>query len=263
MLVVRAKADEKQLSFAGSWYFYSMFLHDRSHQIEQLDNFELSGTKLRRTLRELGLINRLFGNVRMVKRSIWREMKKANLNQATIVDLGCGGGDLLAALAQSAERKGYELQLIGIDGNPASLSFAEERYAKLKVIRFQEADIGQPEFQVPPCDFLISSHFLYHLPDQELPAFLQKQLKRVRQAAIFSELDRHFIALQLFKFVSLLLGFSKMTRQDGQTAVRRAFRRKELVDILQRTSFVHYRLAYKWAFRHLLTIYCSHDDLSQ
>ncbi|NET31464.1 MAG: methyltransferase domain-containing protein [Cyanothece sp. SIO1E1] len=240
-----------------------MFLQDRSHQTEQLDDFELSGAKLHRTLRELGLINRLFGNVRTVKNAIWREMEKARLDKATIVDLGCGGGDLLAALAQSAEKKGYELQLIGIDGNPASLSFAEERYAKLKVIHFQQADIGQAEFQVPPCDFLISSHFLYHLPDQEMPGFLQKQLKQVKYAAIFSELDRHFIALQLFKFVSLLLGFSKMTRQDGQTAVKRAFRKRELAEILQKTSFVNYRLAYKWAFRHLLTIYCTHDDLSK
>ncbi len=240
-----------------------MFLHARSHQTEQLDDFELSGIKLQRTLRELGLINRLFGNVRIVKNAIWREMEKARLEKATIVDLGCGGGDLLAALAQSAEKKGYQLRLIGIDGNPASLSFAEERYTSLKTVRFQQADIRQPDFQVPPCDFLISSHFLYHFPDEELPDFLHKQLKRVRRVAIFSELDRHFLALQLFKFVSLLLGFSKMTRQDGQTAVRRAFRRRELVKILQKTSYVKYRLAYKWAFRHLLTIYCIHDDLSK
>lgn len=92
---------------------------------------------------------------------------------------------------------------------------------------------------------------------------MQKQLKQVRQAALFSELDRHIVALQLFKFVSLLLGYSKMTRQDGQTAVRRAFRQAELKLILQKTPYSHYRLSYKWAFRHLLTIYCTHDDLPQ
>lgn len=239
-----------------------MFLQDRSHQIEQLDNFELSGAKLHRTLRELGLINRMFGNVRLVKQAIWREMEKSNLRKAKIVDLGCGGGDLLAAIARAAAQKGYEMELIGIDGNPASLSFAAQRFGNLAGLYFQQADIGQADFRIPSCDFLISSHFLYHFPDSELPTFLQKQLKQVRQAAIFSELDRHFIALQLFKFVSLLLGFSKMTRQDGQTAVRRAFRRNELIEILRKSSFAKYSLAYKWAFRHLLTIYCSHDNLS-
>lgn len=263
MIFFQVKGDEKRRAFAVSWYFCCMFLHDRSHQNEQLDNFHLSGTKLHRTLRELGLINRLFGNVRTVRSAIWREMEKASLEKATIVDLGCGGGDLLAALAKAAAQKGLALQLIGIDGNPASLSYAKERYGKIEALRFQEADISRSDFQVPPCDFLISSHFLYHFHDAELPDFLQKQLKGVRRAAIFSELDRHFIALQLFKFVSLLLGFSKMTRQDGQTAVRRAFRSGELVAILKKTSFVNYSLAYKWAFRHLLTIYCSHDDLSQ
>ncbi len=253
----------KNYRFAGSFYFCCMFLIDRSHQIEQLDNFELSGSKLHHTLEELGLINRLFGNVRIVKQAIWREMEKLKLEKAKIVDLGCGGGDLLAAIAQSGKKKGYELELIGIDGNPASLSFAKQRFDQLGNLHFQRADIGQADFMVPSCDFLISSHFLYHFSDTELPAFLQKQLKGVRRAAIFSELDRHFLALQLFKFVSLLLGFSTMTRQDGQTAVRRAFRRKELQQILLQTSFAEYQLAYKWAFRHLLTIYTSYDDLSK
>lgn len=240
-----------------------MFLKERSDHVEQLDNFELSGPVLHRTLKELGYINRLFGNIKTVKQAIWKEMDRAQLQRATIVDLGCGGGDLLIALAQSAAQKGYDLQLIGIDGNPASLSFAKAHQPSLSSISFQQADISQPDFIIPACDFLISSHFLYHFPNAELPTFLQKQLKNVGRAAIFSELDRHFLALQLFKFVSLLLGFSKMTRQDGQTAVRRAFRRRELQQILQQTSFAKYRLAYKWAFRHLLTIYTSHDDLSK
>lgn len=233
-----------------------MFLKHRSHSVEQLDNFELQGPILQKTLRELSRINRLFGNIKTLKRAIWLEIDKAKLQKATIVDLGCGGGDVLAALARSAKRKGYELKLIGIDGNPASLAFAEAQHATFSNLTFQRADISLPTFQVPTCDFLISSHFLYHFADEELPSFLQKQLKGVRTAAIFSELDRHFIALPLFKFVSLLLGFSKMTRQDGQTAVKRAFRSKELRSILQKTTFTHYHLAYKWAFRHLLTIYC-------
>ncbi len=240
-----------------------MFLKDRSHHAEQLDNFDLRGPVLHQTLRELGQINRLFGNIKTVEKAIWREVEAAKLRKATIVDLGCGGGDLLAALAQTAMQKGYEVELIGIDGNPASLSFAKEHNGHPSSLSYQQADISHPDFLIPTCDFLISSHFLYHFQDEELPAFLHKQLKRVRRAAIFSELDRHFIALHLFKFVSLLLGFSKMTRRDGQTAVRRAFRRKELRQILKQTSFTHYRLAYKWAFRHLLTIYCSHDNLSK
>lgn len=242
-------------------YFCRMFLKDRSQQTEQLDNFALTGTQLQKTLSELGHINWLFGNTRTLKRAIRKEIQRARIQQVTIVDLGCGGGDVLAAIAADATNRDYSVRLIGIDGNPASLAFAKAQWDSIENLEFLEADILSASFQLPKCDFLISSHFLYHFKDENLPPFLHKQLKRVQYGAIFSELDRHFLALQLFKFVSLLLGYSKMTRQDGQTAVRRAFRQKELQHILQSTHFSQYHLAYKWAFRHLLTIYCSHDDL--
>jgi len=232
-----------------------MFLQERLHQAEQLDNFELSGPALRRTLLELQRINYLFGNVRTLSNAVMKEIENLQIATVKIIDLGCGSGDVLAAIARKARRKGITVELCGIDGNPHSLAFGRECWAAFPELQFQEEDIMADEFTLPACDILISSHFLYHFPDETLVSFLNKQLQAVGHAAIFSELDRHFLALHLFKFVSLLLGFSPITRKDGQTAVRRAFRQKELAQIVAKVEFKRSRLQYKWAFRHLLSIY--------
>lgn len=182
-----------------------------------------------------------------------------NKEATTIVDLGCGSGDVLAAIAKKARMRKQVVRLIGLDANPNSLAFAEKCWPDYSELSFQQADIMAADFRLPPCDILISSHFLYHFTDQALQSFLQEQLQFVRHAAIFSELERHFLALHLFKIVSLLLGFSPMTRQDGQRAVRRSFKRIEIDKILQSLSRVKIELQSKWAFRHLVTIYPRDD----
>lgn len=232
-----------------------MFLQERLHQAEQLDNFELSGPALGRTLLELQRINSLFGNVRTLSGAVMETIESLGLSSVKIVDLGCGSGDVLAAIARKAGRKGITVELLGIDGNANSLAFGQECWSTYPNLEFLAADILSDTFMLPPCDILISSHFLYHFPDEELVTFLNKHLQTVSHAAIFSELDRHFLALHLFKFVSLLLGFSPITRKDGQTAVRRAFRQEELAQIVDQLEFTNSRLQYKWAFRHLLSIY--------
>ncbi|MEZ5042759.1 MAG: methyltransferase domain-containing protein [Saprospiraceae bacterium] len=232
-----------------------MFLNNRIHQPEQLDDFKLDGPILYQSLRELQRINHLFGNVRTLSQAVMAQLGPFRGKEVTIIDLGCGSGDVLAAIAKKARKQQQAVQLIGMDANPNSLAFAKKCWAAYPELSFLQTDIMSPLFQLPPCDLLLSSHFIYHFEDEALQQFLQKQLRAVRYAAIFSELDRHFLALHLFKFVSLLLRFSPMTRRDGQTAIKRAFKQAELKKIIQTLALSKMDLQYKWAFRHLLTIY--------
>ena len=230
-------------------------LKHRSLEAEQLDNLQVAGSELRRTLMELKRINRLVGNTAAICKAVLRIARQEDRKTLRIVDLGCGGGDILLAVAKTLEYAGIKADLIGFEGNPNSVQFANEAAAGRTDIQFQHADILAPDFLCPPCDLVISSHFLYHLDDESLIQFFHRQQPRVRTAWILGELQRSMFAHILFRLVSPLLNLSHLSRKDGLLAIQRAFRREELVHIFQQCPFSHYSIKWIWSFRYVITLY--------
>jgi 2-polyprenyl-3-methyl-5-hydroxy-6-metoxy-1,4-benzoquinol methylase len=225
-------------------------LRNRSHHSERLDNLDLKGESLTKTLDGLSVINSFFGNKSHTLKSI-QELSNKNRIE-TIVDLGCGGGDNLRAIAKWFQLQKKEVKLIGIDGNKNSLEYSKEKAGFQ--IEYIQADILSSEFQIPTCDVLISSHFVYHFSDDELIAFLLKTKQNVNIAIVFSELQRSTIAYSLFKIFGFLMPFSNMVKQDGLLAIKRSFTRKELEEILKKAKIKDYSLQWKWWFRFILVI---------
>jgi 2-polyprenyl-3-methyl-5-hydroxy-6-metoxy-1,4-benzoquinol methylase len=95
---------------------------------------------------------------------------------------------------------------------------------------------------------------MYHFSDDELILFLEKAQTKVSDKIIFSELERNSLAYFLFKVGSIFLPFSKMVKQDGLKAVRRSFKKNELISICKRAGIDTYSVKWKWAFRLLVSI---------
>lgn len=200
---------------------------------EKLDDHELSGEKLRKTLRHLAWINKLLGNYTSVRKELFGMARNFPTDRPLrVVDLGCGGGDLICHLHQKAKKKGINLEFIGIDKNPNTLQYAREKTVNNDSIQFLEADILSADFIVPPCDFLISSHFVYHFGDLELKRFLNRNMQHVSQGLIFSELRRSGLSYRLFFFLGPLLFPGSHTVSDGLIAIRRAFTTAEVNAIM-------------------------------
>jgi 2-polyprenyl-3-methyl-5-hydroxy-6-metoxy-1,4-benzoquinol methylase len=229
-------------------------MSERSYKIEKLDNFALQGETLRKALQSLAWINRWFGNYQAVIKAI-HTIDKTTDKPLTIVDLGCGGGDLMLAVAKSLQKRKIKFAITGIDGNANSLVFAQQHCAKFKEINFLQADILQNNFIVGPCDILISSHFMYHFADEMLVDFLKKNLPAVSRAIIFSELTRSRFAITLFKLSNFLLPISTLAKQDGLLAIKRSLNKKEWLTILQQAGIGTHRLQRVPMFRLLLTIF--------
>ncbi len=165
--------------------------------------------------------------------------------------MGCGGGDNLRKISSWINKQKREITFIGIDGNEQSLQYAK---SKDRSINYQKADILNKDFELPFCDVLMSSHFIYHFPDDELVEFLKRATKKVNTAIVFSELQRSSIAYTLFKVFGFLMPFPKMVKQDGLLAIKRSFKRKELEAILKKAGIKDYSLQWKWWFRFILVI---------
>ena len=221
-------------------------LNKRSHIIEDLDNFDFQGKELEKTLDGLCKINRWFGNTNQTLRFVQTEIKENQVK--TIVDLGCGGGDNLRAIAQWCEANDKQVKLIGIDGNKYILEYAKSKGHE--GINYIQADVLSPDFEIPPCDLLMSSHFMYHFEDEELVKFLKKAKQKTKRKVFFSELERNIFAFLLFTFIGV--AFGRIVKSDGLKAIKRAFRKKELETILRRSGFQHFSVQRKIWFRLLV-----------
>ena len=225
----------------------------RSSEKEQMDNLELSGEELNKTLSGLSAINKYLGNTSITVKSVKKEILKTK-KTLKIIDLGCGGGDNLRAIAEWCRKNDQPIELLGIDGNNNILEFAQKQNNSQIIIKYQKADILNSDFTLPTCDIMISSHFMYHFSDTEIVDFLQKAKKNIAIKIIFSELQRSYFAYTLFRIGVLFLPLSDIVKQDGLLAVKRAFTKKELVSILELIEFTEYKIKWKWAFRFLISI---------
>jgi 2-polyprenyl-3-methyl-5-hydroxy-6-metoxy-1,4-benzoquinol methylase len=228
-------------------------MKSRLTESEKLDDLSLQGEPLHKALQSLAWINRWFGNHSSVIKAI-HALYNEQPKPLRIIDLGCGGGDLILTVAQSLERQKIEFSITGIDGNANSLAYAQKKCAAFKEIDFLQADILSNKFSIQPCDMLISSHFIYHFTDGKLVDFFKNNVAAVSTAIIFSELERNVLALRLFKFSSFLLPISKLAKQDGLLAIKRSFNKKEWSTILQQAGISRYNLITVPVFRILLTI---------
>lgn len=230
-----------------------MNLKNRLLQKEQLDNLSLSGKTLEQTLKSLSLINGIFGNHRYLAKSVLNYCKENNFEKIKIIDLGCGIGDSMNYLHSELSKKGIRSTMIGIDGNPSTVEFATQKFGNSE-LQFITQDILDPNFEIPDCNLLISSHFIYHFNDNELQSFLLKIKQNNCKEIILSELRRNHFAYILFSMASLVLPISKLAKEDGLIAIRRAFTIEEITTILKPLKFNNYSIQKKPWFRMIVNI---------
>lgn len=210
---------------------------------EQLDDFDLQGEVLHQTLKSLAWINKWLGNHQSISKAVRKVFKGKNKDREFhIVDLGCGGGDVLRMLAKKLSKRGYACKFTGIDGNPHTLAYAKALSNQFPQIDYLQADILSPEFSIPSCDLLISSHFLYHFEAQSMVRFLKQNLRKVGIAFFNSGLERNKIALLLFQTFSWMMPVNQLARTDGRLAIKRAFTFSELQEVLSQIPDIHFQL---------------------
>ena len=229
------------------------FLVDTSHrssEMEIMDDFTMEGVLFRDTLDKLEIINRFLGGNSVTIKGLKKLLKNQSKNKTiTIVDLGCGNGDVLRDVSKFGRKNNYSFKLIGIDANPAAIDYARELSKEYSELSFKTIDILSEDFKKQSYDVVLCTLFLHHLKNEELISFLKTTTDKAKIGVVVNDLHRHKLAYYLFKLIGFFIK-NKMVRQDGLTSVLRAFKRKDLENIAKEIK-VHFSIEWKWAFRYL------------
>ena len=140
----------------------------------------------------------------------------------TVVDVGSGFGDMVRKIDRWAVRRGFKVDLTGVDQNPLSARAAEEVTALGRPIRFVAANIFayQPPSQV---DIVISSLMTHQMGDTSLIRFLSWMEANAAIGWFVNDLRRSALAYHLFYVTSRVLGFHEFVRNDGPISIACAF----------------------------------------
>tara|TARA_B100000780_G_scaffold179623_1_gene125910 strand:- start:369 stop:1091 length:723 start_codon:yes stop_codon:yes gene_type:complete len=229
------------------------FLVDTSHrstEMEIMDDFTMKGVIFRDTLDKLEIINRFLGGNTVTINGLKKLLKNQSKNKTiTIVDLGCGHGDILRDVAKFGRKNNYSFNLIGIDANFAAIEYAKELSKEYSELSFKTMDIFSEDFKKQSYDVVLCTLFLHHFKNEELISFLKNTIHKATIGVVVNDLHRHKLAYYLFKLIGFFIK-NKMVREDGLTSVLRAFKRKDLENISTKIK-AHFSIQWKWAFRYL------------
>ena len=229
------------------------FLVDTSHrssEMEIMDDFTMEGALFRDTLDKLEIINRFLGGNSVTINGLKNLLKNQSKNKTiTIVDLGCGNGDILRDVAKFGRKNNYSFNLTGIDANLAAIEYAKELSKEYSELSFKTIDVLSEDFKKQSYDVVLCTLFLHHFKNEELISFLKTTTNKATIGVVVNDLHRHKLAYYLFKFIGFFIK-NKMVRQDGLTSVLRAFKREDLENIAKEIK-VHFSIQWKWAFRYL------------
>ncbi|WP_438989414.1 methyltransferase domain-containing protein [Polaribacter sp.] len=225
----------------------------RTDKEELMDDFSIGGDLLRDTLDKLEKINRWLGGNKVTVNGLKALLKNHPKEQKiTIVDIGCGHGDILRDVAKFGRKEGYKFKLIGVDANSAAIDYANELSMEYPELSFKTQDIFSKDFKSETFDVVIATLFLHHFKEEQLVSFLKNTIKQTKIGMVVNDLHRHTLAYYLFLLLSIFIS-NKMIIEDGLTSILRGFKRDDLEKISSKIN-VTPQISWKWAFRFLWII---------
>jgi 2-polyprenyl-3-methyl-5-hydroxy-6-metoxy-1,4-benzoquinol methylase len=209
-----------------------------------MDDLDCHGEVVDQTLRELEVINRLLGGDYVTIDGI-KQLAGAN-KSLVICDCGCGGGDLAMKIVAWGKEKGLELKVEGIDANPHIVDYARRKYTD---VIFEALNVFSNEFRQKKYDIITATLFVHHFSNEELVDLFSSMRSQARIGVVINDIHRHYLSYHSIRWLTRFFSKSAMVKFDAPLSVRRAFKRRELIEILSKAGISNYSLRWKWAFR--------------
>ncbi|WP_262346280.1 methyltransferase domain-containing protein [Microbacterium testaceum] len=195
-----------------------------------MDDPDCDPRALAATYRRFDVVNRLVSAWGHVYRTRVRPELRALGRPARVLDLGCGGGDVVVRLAALAARDGLEVEWVGADPDPRAREAARER--ERPGVRFVAQGSDDLLAAGERFDLVISNHVLHHLDADGLRRFADDSLALSRGRVLHADIARGRLAYALYAAGIAPLAAGTLLRVDGLRSIRRSYRAPELAAAL-------------------------------
>lgn len=223
----------------------------RTNESEIMDDFALEGETLRDALDKIAKINRLLGGNQLTLQGVQQLLKGISKSKTiTIVDVGCGNGDMLRALSDYGKKNNYKFNLIGIDANAFTVNHAEALSKAYENISYRCEDIFDAEFKSLSYDMVLCTLTLHHFKDNEILSLMKVFYQNASIGIVINDLHRSAIAYRLFQALCYVFQLNDMSREDGLVSILRGFKKAELENYSKQLQLKKYTIQWKWAFRY-------------
>ncbi|MFI5452011.1 methyltransferase domain-containing protein [Pedobacter sp. UC225_61] len=223
----------------------------RSSAPEIMDDFELEGEILRDALDKIASINRLLGGNKVTLDGVKELIRSKPKHQLIrILDIGCGNGDMLRALADYGKSKNLNFELIGIDANNFTVEHARSLSVNFQNISYECKNIFEDLDKTNECDIMLCTLTLHHFTDQDIIKLLQNFKRFAQLGIVINDLHRSAIAYYLFNALCFVFRLNDMSREDGLVSILRGFKKADLQRYSKQLNLKFCSINWKWAFRY-------------
>jgi SAM-dependent methyltransferase len=227
-------------------------LKERSRELEHLDHLPIDYPSMAAIHRNLETINAWLGGVHATLYHLRRYSKKWKPGEAIrMLDWGTGGADVPRAIVRWARRKGFHVEITGVDPSAQSLTYAREASREYPEIKFVQASVE--DFQShEPFDYAISSLLLHHLSDEQIVSLLKRSNALCRRGILFVDLVRSARAWAWIWALSRLFRAHPIVQHDGPLSVLRSFSRQNLLTYATRAGLSYLHVSIHFGYRYVL-----------
>jgi 2-polyprenyl-3-methyl-5-hydroxy-6-metoxy-1,4-benzoquinol methylase len=217
-----------------------------------MDQPGLSPAEHERALTGLAQLNRLSGSSRILWPPLVALARARQGDVLRVLDVACGGGDVMLALARRARREGCRIEFTGCDISEVAVSVARKAArAAGEPIELCQADVLSTELPTG-FDAIICSLFLHHLDNSQAETLLRRMGLAAGRLVLVNDLVRSRRGYWLAFLASRLLTRSAIVQGDGPLSVQRAFTVAEALVLATRAGLAGATVSSRWPMRLLL-----------
>ena len=218
---------------------------------ESMDDFSMDNAGLVTALDDIARINQLLGGNAVTLDGVKTLIKDFPKDQViTIIDFGCGSGDMLRMLSKYGKDHNLNFKLIGIDANEATIRHAEKCSTNFENISYLAEDIFLYDFLKFSIDIALITLTLHHFKNDEIIKIMKVIFNLVKKGIVVNDLQRSKLAYRLFQAIIFIFRLEKMTANDGLISILRGFKREDLEKFSKDLGLKNYSIKWKWAFRY-------------
>ncbi|GAB2594802.1 methyltransferase domain-containing protein [Spirosoma areae] len=230
-----------------------MFLQtsQRTTKEEVMDDFSLEGDELRDALDKIARINQLLGGNNITLDGIQQLLANHPKEKpVSIVDIGCGNGDMCRAVASFARKQNWTVQILGVDANAYTINHAKALSGPYGNISYAVMNVFANEFATLEYDIVLCTLTLHHFSDADILQLMRVFLNKAKRGIVINDLHRSAVAYRLFQLICFVFQLNPMSREDGLTSILRGFKKRDLENFANQLGLKKYSINWRWAFRY-------------